>query len=227
MPQIVITLLVLLAAQLPGKARPPLSPAEYTAKRLEWQRLTSERQEAQRAAPETRSVEARRQQEQCLAPFARSIPFDEKPGIRGVFDHHEIDAIPVSESDLVARFLIQESGVFLSEKKNLIYTVLEARVISRYKGAEGRRVVTILNPGGKFLVESGGVSELKFEGRAQPGLGPSVLFLRGCGEAYVLLAGYEVRPGGMLPLWVQPEHVWFLGNNLQDLETAIRETTER
>lgn len=206
-----------------GTARPRLSPAEYTAKRLEWQRLTSERQEAQRAAPETRSVEARQQQEECLAPFAHSMRIEDAPGLWGVIDHREIDAIPMSESDLVGRFLIQESGVFLSEKKNLIYTVLEARVISRYKGAEGRRVVTILNPGGKFLVESGGVSELRFEGRAQPGLGPSVLFLRGCGEAYVLLAGYEVRPGGLLPMWVQPEHVWFLGKNLQDLETAIRE----
>jgi hypothetical protein len=151
----------------------------------------------------------------------------DEPRLGVVFDHGKIDAIPMAESDLVGRFLIQESSVFVSEKKNLIYTVLEARVISQYKGAEVRRIVTILNPGGKFLVESGGVSELRFEGRAQPGLGPSVLFLRGCGEAYVLLAGYEVRPGGLLPMWVQSEHVWFLGRGLQDLETAIREATER
>lgn len=224
MSHLMITILVLLAAQPPGTAPTPLGWPEYAAKRTEWQRRQSERDSSRTTGGgDVRSVEIRRKQEACLAPFASSMLIDDgKPGLVGVNDHQEIDAIPQAESSLSGRFMIRKSQVFLSEKKDLIYTVLEAQILSKYKGSEQRRSVTILNPGGRLFVESGGALELRFDGRAQPGPGQAFLFLRSCGTGYVLLSGYEVRPWGLLPLWDQAEHLWYLGKGAKDLETAVR-----
>lgn len=228
MVRILITILVLLAAQVPGTAQESLSPAEYAAKRTEWQLRQSEKDLARSiGGSDARSKETRRQQEGCLAAFSSMTIDDSQAGIISVSNHQEIDAVPLAESSLAGRFMIRKSQVFVSEKKDLIYTVLEAKILSKYKGAEGRRSVTILNPGGWLLVESGGTLEWRFEGRAQPGPGQAFLFLRSCGGSYVLLSGYEVRPWGLLPLWRQAEHLRYLGREAKDLETVIRKAVGR
>ncbi len=117
-----------------------------------------------------------------------------------------LPALPVNQSDAIVVGDVTDAQAFLSNTKTGIYSEFTVHLDTILKNnnnvplTSGSSVV-VERLGGRLRVPSGHIQKYEINGQNMPLVGRRyVLFLKGNGQDYSIITGYELRSGRVSPL---------------------------